>query len=52
MINNELKVYLIGEKVNLSYDYEHLGDSPSILEDILSGKHQFSKVNWKSISQE
>lgn len=41
-INNELKVSLIGTKVNLSYDYQHLGDSTSILQEILDGKHPFA----------
>lgn len=35
---------LVGSPVDLTYTYEHLGDSPLILLDIMSGKHPFSKV--------
>ncbi len=41
-INNELTVGLIGSKVDLTYGYEHLGDSPKILQDLLDGNHKFS----------
>lgn len=40
-INNELEVGLVGPKVNLTYTYDHLGDSPNIVEQLLSGKHPF-----------
>lgn len=43
-IHNELKVALVGPKVDLTYDYEHLGDSTKVLEEIASGKHPFSKL--------
>ena len=39
---------MVGQKVDLSYEYGHLGDSPQILEDILAGKHQFSELLAKS----
>ncbi|GFT33628.1 NADH-ubiquinone oxidoreductase 75 kDa subunit, mitochondrial [Nephila pilipes] len=42
-MHNELNVALIGPKLNLTYDYEHLGDSPNLLKDIASGRHEFSK---------
>ncbi|VDM15815.1 unnamed protein product [Hydatigera taeniaeformis] len=42
-LNNELNVALIGEKVDLTYDYEYLGSSTSIISDIISGKHPFAK---------
>ena len=44
IIGNELRVALVGSKVNLTYDYDYLGDSTQIVQDILSGKHDFSKV--------
>ena len=44
IINNELRVALVGSKVNLTYDYDYLGDSTQTVQDILSGKHDFSKV--------
>ncbi|ETE64601.1 NADH-ubiquinone oxidoreductase 75 kDa subunit, mitochondrial, partial [Ophiophagus hannah] len=43
-LHNELKVALMGSPVDLTYTYEHLGDSPQILLDIASEKHPFSKV--------
>uniref|UniRef100_A0A646QEL3 NADH-ubiquinone oxidoreductase 75 kDa subunit, mitochondrial n=1 Tax=Hemiscolopendra marginata TaxID=943146 RepID=A0A646QEL3_9MYRI len=43
LIQNDLDVALIGAKVNLSYDYEHLGDSAKVLQDLASDKHPFSK---------
>lgn len=42
-IHNELEVALVGPKVDLTYDYEHLGDSTEVLEELASGKHPYSK---------
>lgn len=42
-IHSDLEVALIGTPVDLTYDYEHLGDSPLLLRDIASGKHEFAK---------
>lgn len=47
-IHNELKVALVGEKVNLSYGYDFLGQSAQVLEDILNDKHEYSKVLAKA----
>eukprot|EP01147_Barroeca_monosierra_P000003 gene3-3401_t len=46
-VHNELDVALVGEKVDLTYDYNHLGESVQTLEEIISGKHPFSK-RWKA----
>ena len=43
-IHNEANVAVIGAPVDLSYEYEHLGDSYQTLTDILDGKHEFSKA--------
>ncbi|NXC96301.1 NDUS1 oxidoreductase, partial [Certhia familiaris] len=43
-LHNDLQVALVGSPVNLTYRYEHLGESPQILQDIASDKHAFSKV--------
>ncbi|XP_056392418.1 NADH-ubiquinone oxidoreductase 75 kDa subunit, mitochondrial [Hyla sarda] len=43
-LHNELQVAVIGSPVDLTYTYDHLGDSPQIIKDIASGKHPFSKV--------
>ncbi|KFM81932.1 hypothetical protein X975_02652, partial [Stegodyphus mimosarum] len=42
-IHNNLEVALIGPKLDLTYDYEHVGDSPNVLKDLASGKHPFAK---------
>lgn len=42
-MHNELDVALIGPELSLTYEYEHLGDSPNLLKDIASGRHEFSK---------
>ncbi|WP_278924692.1 molybdopterin-dependent oxidoreductase, partial [Pseudophaeobacter profundi] len=43
-VHNEANVALIGPKVNLTYDYTHLGDSPAVLEKLVSGNHEFSRT--------
>lgn len=43
-LHNELQVALLGEKVDLSYTYDHLGDSADILQQIASGDHPFAQV--------
>uniref|UniRef100_A0A1Q3FLK2 NADH-ubiquinone oxidoreductase 75 kDa subunit, mitochondrial n=1 Tax=Culex tarsalis TaxID=7177 RepID=A0A1Q3FLK2_CULTA len=42
-VHNEQNIALIGPKVNLSYDYEHLGSDASLVRDIASGNHPFAK---------
>ena len=34
----------MGREVDLSYTYNHLGESTKVLQDIAAGKHSFSKV--------
>lgn len=38
-----LQVAFIGPKINLTYEHEHLGDDPKILQQIVDGNHAFSK---------
>merc|ERR1740128_966237 len=33
---------MVGEAVDLTYDYDHLGDTVSTLEDLINGKHEYS----------
>ncbi len=42
--HNDLQVAVIGPEIDLTYSYEHLGDSANVLNDLTSGKHAFSKV--------
>ncbi|XP_028401079.1 NADH-ubiquinone oxidoreductase 75 kDa subunit, mitochondrial-like [Dendronephthya gigantea] len=43
-LHNDLQVAVVGPQLDLTYTYEHLGESPRSLEDIINGKHPFSKV--------
>ncbi|XP_062518263.1 NADH-ubiquinone oxidoreductase 75 kDa subunit, mitochondrial-like [Corticium candelabrum] len=42
-IHNDLRIVMVGGQVDLTYTYEHLGESSSLLNDIVNGKHSFSK---------
>ncbi|TRY79549.1 hypothetical protein TCAL_12405 [Tigriopus californicus] len=42
-IHNELDVAMVGPKVDLTYDYEHLGDSSNAIEELSNGSHPFFK---------
>lgn len=42
-IHNELNLAMVGPKVDLTYDYEHLGDSTETLRKLADGSHPFSK---------
>ena len=39
-----LKVGVIGPRLDLTYDYEHLGAGPQTLKDVASGAHSFADV--------
>jgi NADH-quinone oxidoreductase subunit G len=43
-IKNGMKVALIGEKVDLTYDYKHLGENPWILRQITDGDHPYCEA--------
>ncbi|MBN9599686.1 MAG: NADH-quinone oxidoreductase subunit G [Afipia sp.] len=40
----QLKVGVIGEKAELTYDYEHLGAGPDTLSELAGGKHSFAET--------
>lgn len=42
-INFGQQVAVVGAKLDLTYEYEHLGSTPSVLEQLESGKHPFSE---------
>jgi NADH-quinone oxidoreductase subunit G len=42
--SGQLKVGLIGPKVDLTYDYEHIGAGTDSLSDVAAGKHSFASV--------
>lgn len=43
-VQKDLNVALIGPQVNLTYDYEHLGDTTQVLNQLVDGSHPFSKT--------
>jgi len=43
-IHNETDVALIGTPVDLTYPYEHLGESAQILDDIVKGTHLYAET--------
>ncbi|XP_032386158.1 NADH-ubiquinone oxidoreductase 75 kDa subunit, mitochondrial isoform X1 [Etheostoma spectabile] len=47
-LHNELQVALLGKEVDLSYTYDHLGESAKVLQEIASGTHPFSQVLAKA----
>jgi NADH-quinone oxidoreductase subunit G len=42
--NNHCKIALIGEAVDLTYSYTHLGDTASTLCDLIKGSHSFLDI--------
>lgn len=42
-IHNALDVAVIGPQVDLTYDFEHLGDSTDIVKQLADGSHPFAK---------
>lgn len=48
-INNDLEVALVGTKVDLTYDYDHLGDSTEVLKQLADGSHPFCKKLNKAL---
>ena len=43
-----VRIALIGEQVDLTYEYEHLGVNPDALSDLLTKTDKFSKVLKKA----
>ncbi|RXN33468.1 NADH-ubiquinone oxidoreductase 75 kDa mitochondrial-like protein [Labeo rohita] len=43
-LHNELQVAMVGHNVDLSYSYDHLGESTQVLQEIAAGTHPFCKV--------
>ena len=43
-IHNETDVALIGTNVDLTYPFEHLGESTKILDEINDGTHPYAKT--------
>ena len=43
-LHNELQVALVGSEVDLSYTYDHLGESAHVLQELANGTHPFCQV--------
>lgn len=43
-LHNELKVAVVGHKVDLSYSYDHLGEDVLVLKELANGTHPFCQV--------
>jgi NADH-quinone oxidoreductase subunit G len=44
----DLPIALVGEKVDLTYDYQHLGDDVDTLKALATGSHKFNKILKKA----
>ena len=42
-LNNKMKAALIGENVDLTFDYKHLGENPWLLKQLAEGQHPYSE---------
>ncbi len=43
-LNNNCKIGLIGPKIDLNYNFQHLSNDTSYLNDILNNKSEFCKI--------
>ncbi|XP_034952413.1 NADH-ubiquinone oxidoreductase 75 kDa subunit, mitochondrial [Chelonus insularis] len=43
-LHGEQTIALIGPKVDLTYDYQHLGQNPDIIDQLASGQHPFCET--------
>lgn len=48
VLKRKLKVALIGEKVDLTYNYKHLGESPWLLKQIAENQHPYCETFAKA----
>lgn len=44
-VHNGSRVAVLGERVDLTYDYDYLGDSINDLESLVNDKHPFNQVS-------
>lgn len=42
-LHNELEVAVVGPKLDLTYDYQHVGDKPDVLKQLADGTHPIAK---------
>ena len=43
-VHNGSRIAVLGERVDLTYDYDYLGDSLNDLESLVNDKHPFNQV--------
>ena len=44
LLQGNYPIGLVGAKFDLSYDYDHISDTPEIIAEIVSGKNKFFKI--------
>ncbi len=44
-LHNDLNVAMVGSRVDLTYEYEHLGEDVKVLEELASGTHPYCEVS-------
>ena len=47
-LTGQLNIGLIGTKLDLTYKYQHLGDDPGSIDDLLAGSSEFSQILKKA----
>jgi len=43
-VHNELNVAMVGKETDLTYTYDHLGETASVLQEIASGSHPYAET--------
>ncbi|MFH4983707.1 hypothetical protein AB6A40_010416 [Gnathostoma spinigerum] len=43
-LHSDIEIGVIGPNVDLTYDFTHIGSNAKALDELLAGKHEFSKV--------
>ncbi|VDO65015.1 unnamed protein product [Onchocerca flexuosa] len=43
--HTDIEIGVIGEELDLKYDYKYLGNNGKVLDDIINGKNEFAKVS-------
>merc|ERR1712168_932936 len=43
-VHNELSVAMVGKETDLTYTYDHLGETASVLQEIASGSHPYAET--------
>lgn len=47
-LHHDLPVGVVGPAANLTYPYDHIGENLNVIQDLIEGKHAFSKILKKA----